>query len=486
MKNLVLLFLLCSVSWLSAQHQSNPFGFTAKLNAIDHLTPLEGISIFDKDNFSETTRGAELGLFKNINKFINVGIPLRLNQINVRPTGFADRIIDRVGLSADLVGQVGYFGSNYFITTYLQAGVGYQGEYGVSSALHGVAFPVGAGLNIRLFRNIYLQAQTEYRFSSRENRDQLVYGIGTSVALGGTPEPPKPMDVDGDGITDTEDDCPLLAGPIELRGCPDADGDKVADKNDDCPAEAGLAKFGGCPDTDADGVMDKEDDCPNEAGLIELKGCPVKDADGDGVPDGEDACPNEAGTRANNGCPVRDADGDGVSDADDRCPNEAGPASNAGCPVVVVKDSDNDGVPDGEDRCPTSAGTVANNGCPEITVEDKEILNLAVSNVEFESARATLKSSSFRTLDQIVTLMKKYPDYNLAIGGHTDSVGSSKTNQVLSERRAKSCYDYLIRKGIPASRISYTGYGESQPIADNRFKDGREKNRRVEFNLNLK
>ena len=154
--------------------------------------------------------------------------------------------------------------------------------------------------------------------------------------------------------------------------------------------------------------------------------------------------------------------------------------------MPVVLDTDNDGVLDDVDRCPNSPGTPANKGCPEITVEDKEVLNLAVSNIEFETARATLKSSSFVRLEEVAGLMEKYPEYSLSINGHTDSVGSSKTNQILSERRAKSCYDYLIQKGIPADRMNYVGYGESQPIADNRFKDGREANRRVEFLLFVK
>ncbi len=471
---------------LAAQNQNGGFGITTKVNALDNLTPLDGFNLFDGDNFSENTAGIEVGFFKNLNKFINVGVPLRLGTADVREAGIADEFDSRMNLSADLVGQIGYFGADYFLTPYLTAGVGYQLEKISEINNHSAAFPVGVGLNIRLSPGIYLQAQSEYRFTTLENREQIVYGAGFMFALDGTPAEPEPLDTDGDGLTDLEDECPLLAGPMSLKGCPDADGDMVADKNDDCPAEAGLAKFSGCPDTDDDGVMDKEDECPTEPGTIELKGCPVRDADGDGVPDAEDQCPAEAGTRANNGCPVLDADNDGVEDKDDRCPNEAGPASNNGCPVPVVVDSDNDGVPDGEDRCPDSAGTAANNGCPEITVEDREILNLAVSNVEFESARATLKASSFATLDQIVALMKKYPDYNLSINGHTDSIGSSATNQVLSERRAKSCYDYLIQKGIAGSRVNYVGYGETQPIADNRFKDGREKNRRVEFNLYLR
>ncbi len=486
MKNKSLFFLIIStllIGNLSAQNRNNRYAFTAKYNFIDNLTPLDGFSLFDKDNFSATTEGGEISLVRNINKFVNIGIPLRMGKAEVRREGIPDEFSRRLNISLDLVAQIGYFYKDYIVSPYIMGGVGYQLETPSSNNAHSIAFPVGAGLNIRLHPNVYLQAQTEYRFVSSENRDQIVYGVGLMFPLSRKKDEGN-KDNDGDGIKNKDDECPEEPGKAKRNGCPDSDRDRIADKDDDCPDVKGLAKFGGCPDTDNDGVMDKEDECPDEVGTIELKGCPVQDADGDGVPDGEDECPAEAGTLANNGCPAKDADGDGVDDRDDRCPNEAGPLSNDGCPEV--KDTDNDGINDEVDRCPNSPGPAANNGCPEIKVEDKEILNLAVSNVEFQSSRATLKTSSFVNLDQIVMLMNKYPDHHLSINGHTDSVGNSTTNQLLSERRAKSCYDYLVRKGIDSSRLDYVGYGESQPIADNRFKDGREKNRRVEFNLYLK
>jgi len=89
-------------------------------------------------------------------------------------------------------------------------------------------------------------------------------------------------------------------------------------------------------------------------------------------------------------------------------------------------------------------------------------------------------------MDQVADILSRYPNYNCSIGGHTDSVGNSASNQKLSEKRAKACYNYLVGKGISGSRLSYTGYGETQPIAENKFKDGREKNRRLEFNVYLK
>jgi OmpA-OmpF porin, OOP family len=90
---------------------------------------------------------------------------------------------------------------------------------------------------------------------------------------------------------------------------------------------------------------------------------------------------------------------------------------------------------------------------------------------------------SFTILDKVARIMKKYPDYNLAIGGHTDNTGSDQFNLDLSERRAKVCYEYLISQGINVSRLSYAGYGSTRPISSNSNETGRYLNRRVEFNL---
>ena len=69
------------------------------------------------------------------------------------------------------------------------------------------------------------------------------------------------------------------------------------------------------------------------------------------------------------------------------------------------------------------------------------------------------------------------------MAGHTDSQGSEDNNQGLSDRRAKTVYDFLIMYGVEESRLSFRGYGESQPIADNTTADGRATNRRVELRV---
>ena len=90
-------------------------------------------------------------------------------------------------------------------------------------------------------------------------------------------------------------------------------------------------------DTDNDGVIDSEDACPNVAGPAANKGCPWADTDGDSVLDKDDACPTVAGPTANKGCPWPDTDGDGVLDKDDKCPKVKGTAANKGCPEVTTE-----------------------------------------------------------------------------------------------------------------------------------------------------
>lgn len=92
-----------------------------------------------------------------------------------------------------------------------------------------------------------------------------------------------------------------------------------------------------------------------------------------------------------------------------------------------------------------------------------------------------LKPQAKENLDKLVTILNKYPDTNIEIHGHTDSKGSIKYNQSLSERRAKAVSDYLISKQIASQRLTTIGFGEEKPVVSNETADGQDKNRRVEF-----
>jgi outer membrane protein OmpA-like peptidoglycan-associated protein len=106
-------------------------------------------------------------------------------------------------------------------------------------------------------------------------------------------------------------------------------------------------------------------------------------------------------------------------------------------------------------------------------------------NIEFEFGSYTLTSASKRVLDQITTILKNNPTWeSLVIVGHTDNVGTTQVNQKLSEERAKAVSDYLIKSGgIAASKVSTKGFGLDKPIAPNNTAEGRQKNRRVEFEI---
>lgn len=312
-------------------------------------------------------------------------------------------------------------------------------------------------------------------------------------------------DSDKDGIKDIDDHCPQEAGLPEFNGCPDKDGDGIPDKDDACPEEPGDSLYNGCPDTDGDGIIDSKDDCPTVPGIEAFKGCP--DTDGDGIKDDEDACPEVpgplvnngcpdtdndglfdfidncpevAGPKENNGCPWPDTDQDGTLDKDDDCPNTPGPRENAGCPYT---DSDNDGLRDKDDKCPNTPGPIENDGCPEIEEEVQEILKTAFENLEFETGKDIIKEESIPSLTELAEVLVKRPEWKLQITGHTDNVGNDQANLVLSKKRAEAVKNFMVSKTIAAERLYVLFFGETMPIASNDTKEGRQKNRRVEMKI---
>ncbi|HAS44437.1 MAG TPA: hypothetical protein DCS93_28420 [Microscillaceae bacterium] len=106
---------------------------------------------------------------------------------------------------------------------------------------------------------------------------------------------------------------------------------------------------------------------------------------------------------------------------------------------------------------------------------------VVLNNIFFEFAKARLLPESFSELDKLVALLKKYPQIKIRIMGHTDDVGTQERNQRLSEQRARSVVNYLRKNGIKVKRLEFKGYGEVHPIDSNKTKQGRQKNRRVEF-----
>ncbi len=107
-------------------------------------------------------------------------------------------------------------------------------------------------------------------------------------------------------------------------------------------------------------------------------------------------------------------------------------------------------------------------------------LVVTLGDVLFGSGRAELKAGSAGNLNKLVVFLNTYPDRTAVIQGYTDSLGSEDYNQGLSERRADSVKSYLAEQGISSIRLSASGKGESDPVADNGSASGRQQNRRVE------
>lgn len=243
--------------------------------------------------------------------------------------------------------------------------------------------------------------------------------------------------------------------------------------------------FGKTLDSDMDGVSDKKDKCPNTpTGVaVDEKGCPV-DSDGDGVADYIDDCPTIPGLTSLKGCP--DTDNDGVADKDDKCPEtpKGWKVDATGCPL----DQDKDGVSDSEDDCPTVAGPKNNKGCPVKEVEKKndqvEEQSIIIEPVLFDSGKSALTTTSKGTLDKLVKTLQANTSVNLNISGFADSQGPEDLNYKLSQNRVESVVNYLTNKGIsPEKIVKQQAFGENKPVATNDTPEGRQQNRRVEFDI---
>ena len=316
------------------------------------------------------------------------------------------------------------------------------------------AVPFGGGLVVHFSETVAMELEGMYHQALTDYVDDIKGGdrwdgyftltLGLSFYLG------EPKDTDNDGIPDKYDHDPLHAEDYD--NFEDYDG-----KPD--------------PDNDQDGILDIDDKAPNKPedldGFQDEDGVPDPDNDGDGILDINDKMP---GTDAaivagiitaedfdsfqdEDGAPDPDNDGDGIADSLDKCPNEA---------ETINDYQDEDGCPDEK---------------PAVDVGQSIVLE----GVNFASGSADLTANSERILDKVAAGMQKYPEIEIEIRGYTDNTGSYQGNIRISQRRADTVKQYLVRQGIVPYRINTRGFGPDSPIAPNDTREGRAQNRRIEF-----
>ncbi len=106
---------------------------------------------------------------------------------------------------------------------------------------------------------------------------------------------------------------------------------------------------------------------------------------------------------------------------------------------------------------------------------------VVLKNIFFDSNKFDLKPQSKAELQKLIDFLKENPKTEIQISGHTDDIGDDQSNLVLSQNRAKAVYKYLVEHDVEAKRLSFKGYGEVSPMADNNTEEGRANNRRTEF-----
>jgi outer membrane protein OmpA-like peptidoglycan-associated protein len=171
-----------------------------------------------------------------------------------------------------------------------------------------------------------------------------------------------------------------------------------------------------------------------------------------------------------------------MADRDDQCLDVPGVAPN-GCPA----DSDGDGFNDPQDKCPNEPenknGFEDNDGCPDQIPDAVKKFTGVIKGIEFETGKSEIRGISAPVLESAAAVLVQYPTLRVRVTGHTDNVGSRETNVVLSKRRAEAVKAYLMKRGVEADRIETLGEGPDSPITTNNTRQGRQQNRRIEFQI---
>ncbi|WP_299063894.1 OmpA family protein [uncultured Polaribacter sp.] len=214
----------------------------------------------------------------------------------------------------------------------------------------------------------------------------------------------------------------------------------------------------------------------------------VIDTDKDGVMDNLDIEPNTpAGVMVYGNGKAIDTDKDGIPNYKDKCPFKYGLVSDEGCPIK--EESDEKEIASTKNTTPTSLNNQNNNlPAEKVIIMDNyertsisEKIALLSTSIYFDTNSNKIKDVSYANIDKIIELIKKVPNVNFVIEGHTDNTNSEKYNLLLSQKRVITIKNYMVNNGVATDRLKCFGYGESRPKYSNWNSGGRQLNRRVEI-----
>jgi outer membrane protein OmpA-like peptidoglycan-associated protein len=379
--------------------------------------------------------------------------------------------------------------------------------------------PGGLGVMIKLSQDWSLDISGGFNYSFTDNlnyyRDgspkDAYFNLGLGVIYG---HQWTDKDADNDGLMDKEEQA-LGTDPLN----PDTDGDGLNDFDE-------VRKYTTNPlvvDTDKDGLSDYDevlkhktnalivdtdgDTLPDGEEVNNYKTIPViKDTDGDGLDDNEEILkyktnPLKADSdndRLNDGAEVKtyktnplvaDTDNDKLNDGDEVETTKTNP---------LVADTDEDGLIDGDevslyktnplnadtdkgsvnDKIEVTRGTDPNDANDDVI---KVGVPMILEGINFKTGSADINPESEESLQKVLKTLMAYPDLEVSINGYTDNVGSKSSNVKLSQRRANSVKDWLVKNGINVKRLTAKGYGPANPVAPNDTPENKLKNRRIEF-----
>ncbi len=264
---------------------------------------------------------------------------------------------------------------------------------------------------------------------------------------------PHNPDTDGDGLSDGDEVLKYHTNPLKA----DTDGDGLSDGDEVMKYHTDPLKA----DTDGDGLSDGDE-------VMKYHTDPLKaDTDGDGLSDGDEVLKYHTD-------PLKaDTDGDGLTDGEEVLKYHTDP---------LKADTDGGGVNDGQEIKNGTNPLDPTDDFPKKAEFKVEVgKSIALEGVTFATGSANLTSESESTLEKAYNTLAQNPEVVVEIQGHTDNVGKRATNMKLSEARANSVKAWLVAKGVASERITTKGFGPDKPIAPNTTKEGKAKNRRIEF-----